>query len=59
MIKSFRHSGIEKFFLRGSKAGIQSQHASKLNLQLTSLNMAKGPSTWQCPAGSYTLCRAI
>jgi len=49
MIKSFRHSGIEKFFLRGSKAGIQPQHASKLNLQLTTLNMAKGPSDMAVP----------
>lgn len=49
MIKSFRHSGIEKFFLRGSKAGIQPQHASKLNLQLTTLNMAKGPADMAVP----------
>ncbi|MGA9061797.1 MAG: type II toxin-antitoxin system RelE/ParE family toxin [Terracidiphilus sp.] len=35
MIKSFRHAGIERFFFTGSKAGIQPNHAEKLNLQLT------------------------
>jgi plasmid maintenance system killer protein len=29
MIRSFRHSGIEKFFFTGSKAGIQPSHAAQ------------------------------
>ena len=41
MIRSFRHSGLEKFFKTGSKAGIQPAHATKLNIQLTVLNRAK------------------
>jgi proteic killer suppression protein len=41
MIRSFRHSGLEKFFKTGSKAGIRPAHAGKLNLQLTMLNRAK------------------
>ncbi len=49
MIKSFRHSRVEKFFLTGSKAGIQPQHANKLTLQLTSLNAARGPSDIAAP----------
>lgn len=49
MIKSFRHAGIEKFFFTGSKAGIQPSHASKLNLQLTVLNRAKGPADMEAP----------
>ena len=40
MIKSFRHSGLEKFFLTGSKAGIQPKHARKLSIQLSTLNTA-------------------
>jgi proteic killer suppression protein len=40
MIKSFRHKGLEKFFCRGSKAGIQADHAKKLTRQLTTLNSA-------------------
>lgn len=30
MIKSFRHKGLEKFFLHGTKKGIQPKHAEKL-----------------------------
>jgi proteic killer suppression protein len=41
MIKSFRHSGIEKFFKSGSKAGIQPKHAEKLSRQLFALNRSK------------------
>jgi proteic killer suppression protein len=44
MIKSFRHAGLEKFFQSGSKAGIQPDHAGKLNRQLTRLNVAKQPA---------------
>jgi len=42
-IKSFKHKGIAKFFSTGSKAGIQAAHASKLNRQLTLLNVATVP----------------
>jgi proteic killer suppression protein len=49
MIKSFRHAGIEKFFFTGSKAGIQPRHANKLNVQLTTLNKAKGPADMAAP----------
>ena len=41
MIRSFRHAGLEKFFLTGSKAGIQPKHAAKLSLQLFALNRAR------------------
>lgn len=41
MIRSFRHRGIEKFFLTGSKAGIQPKHAERLRLQLFALDNAK------------------
>ena len=43
MIKSFRHAGLEKFFVTGSKAGIQPAHAKKLSLQLGALNAAREP----------------
>lgn len=43
MIKSFRHSGIEKFYRTGSKAGIQPKHAGKLRLQLFALSKATKP----------------
>jgi len=44
MIKSFRHSGIKKFFTTGSKAGIQPAHAAKLSVQLFQLSRARGAS---------------
>lgn len=30
MIKSFRHKGLQRFFLDGTKKGIQPKHAEKL-----------------------------
>jgi len=41
MIKSFAHKGLEKFYLKGSKAGIQAQHAEKLRLILAQLSNAE------------------
>ena len=49
MIRSFRHKGIEKFFLTGSKAGIQPSHAGRLNDQLTALNAASKPEQMDIP----------
>ena len=40
MIKSFDHKGLEHFFTKGSKAGIQANHAAKLRMQLTALHTA-------------------
>jgi proteic killer suppression protein len=49
MIRSFRHKGIERFFLTGSKAGIQPSHATRLNEQLTVLNSASRPEHMRIP----------
>ena len=49
VIKSFRHAGVEKFFLTDSKAGIQPKHAHKLTLQLFALNRAKSSSDMAAP----------
>jgi len=49
MIKSFRHRGLEHFFLRGSKAGIQASHAGKLRVRLFALDSAKRPSDMAAP----------
>ena len=53
MIRSFRHKGIEKFFLTGSKKGIQPSHAAKLNDQLTALNIAKYPEHMKIPGWQF------
>ncbi len=41
MIKSFAHKGLENFFLTGSNAGIQPQHAKRLRLVLAQLHQAR------------------
>lgn len=43
MIKSFRHKGLERFYLTGSLAGIQAIHTKRLRDQLTALSVAHGP----------------
>jgi proteic killer suppression protein len=53
MIRSFRHKGIEKFFLTGSKAGIQPKHAARLNDQLTVLNAATRPEQMNIPGWQF------
>ncbi len=49
MIKSFKHKGLKKFYSTGSKAGIQSVHASKLARQLARLNQATSPADMNVP----------
>jgi proteic killer suppression protein len=44
VIKSFRHRGIKRFFEDGSKTGIHPQHAVRLRILLTTLNLASNPS---------------
>lgn len=53
MIRSFRHKGLEKFFLTGSKVGIQPKHAARLDLQLTVLNLATSPEKMNVPGWSW------
>jgi proteic killer suppression protein len=53
MIRSFRHNGIEKFFLTGSKAGIQPSHAKKLFDQLGALNVATRPEHMKFPGWQF------
>ena len=49
MIKSFRHKGLEAFFRRGTKSGIQPHHAAKLRVQMTALNAATKPDDLSAP----------
>ena len=50
VIKSFRHKGLEQFFLSGSKAGVQPKHSEKLRVQLFALNNARRPTDMNAPA---------
>jgi len=49
MIRSFKHKGLERFFLKGSKSGIQAKHVTKLRLILGRLNSSTGPYDMDLP----------
>ncbi len=46
MINGFNHKGLEKFFVSGSKSGIQAKH---LRLILGRLNVAMSPMDMNLP----------
>jgi proteic killer suppression protein len=51
VIKSFRHKGLQRFYEKGTKAGIQPAHADKLRRQLAVLDNAVSiddvPAAWK------------
>ncbi len=49
MILSFKHKGLEQFFLTGSTKGIQHDHIKKLRLILGRLNASKAPQDMNLP----------
>lgn len=49
VIKDFKHKGLEKFFLAGSKAGIDPAQAAKLRLILGRLHAATLPKDMNLP----------
>jgi proteic killer suppression protein len=49
VIRSFRHAGLERFFLKGSRAGIQPKHSRRLEEQLAVLNVARKPEQMNVP----------
>ena len=49
MIRSFRHKGLQRFFEKGSKAGIQAGHADRLRLILAHLDAAIRPEDMDLP----------
>ena len=49
MIKSFRHKGLQRFFEKGSKAGIQVQHERSLRLMLSRLDDATAATDMDAP----------
>ena len=50
MIRSFAHKGLEQFFVTGSKAGVQSIHAAKLQLMLAMLDQARTLEDMRAPS---------
>lgn len=49
MIRSFKHKGLERLFLKGSKAGIQAAHAAKLRVILSRLHASVSPRDMDLP----------
>jgi proteic killer suppression protein len=49
VIRSFQHKGLERFFLKGTKSGIQAAHASKLRLILSWLHASVSPKDMNLP----------
>ena len=49
MIRSFAHKGLERFFLKGNKSGIQAKHASRLRQILGRLSTAVAPRDMNLP----------
>lgn len=49
MIKRFKHRGLERFFLRGTTAGIQAKHADRIQLILARLHASTSPQDMNLP----------
>ena len=49
MIRSFKHKGLERFFVKGSTSGIQSVHSKRLRLILGRLYAATTPQDMNLP----------
>ena len=48
-IKSFRHKGLQAFFVAGNKRGIQAKHADRLRLLLGRLHASTDPRDMSLP----------
>ncbi len=49
MIRSWKHKGLQRFFEKGSRAGIQPHHAERLARQLAQLDAAKRAADMNVP----------
>jgi len=49
VIRKFKHSGLEKFFLRSTKSGIQAKHARRIRLILGRLHAYMQPRDMDLP----------
>ena len=49
MISQFRHRGLERFFTKGTKAGIQPIHEKRLLLILARLHASTSPRDMDLP----------
>lgn len=49
MITQFRHRGLERYFTKGTKSGIQAKHESRLRLILARLHASTSPHDMNLP----------
>lgn len=49
MTTGFKHKGLERLFVQGSKSGIQAKHAERLRLILGRLNASTCPKDMNLP----------
>ena len=49
MIKKFSHRGLERFFTKGTKAGIQAKHEKRIRLILARLQASTSPGDMDLP----------
>ena len=49
MIQNFKHKGLEKYFLKGTKSGIQPSHTNRLRLVLGRLHASTSPKDMDLP----------
>jgi proteic killer suppression protein len=49
MIQSFKHKGLEKFFVLGKTAGINADHARRFRLILARLSASQRPGDMALP----------
>lgn len=49
MIKTFQHKGLKAYFETGTTKGIRADHAKRLTLILSSLDVATAPSELNLP----------
>lgn len=49
MIRSFRHRGLERYFIKGTKAGIPARHEKRIRLILARLHASTSPRDMNLP----------
>jgi len=49
MIRSFRHKGLERYFVKGTKAGIRTDHEKRIRLILARLEASTSPRDMNLP----------
>ena len=49
MIKRFRQRGLERYFAKGTKAGIQAKHEKRIRLILARLHASTSPQDMNLP----------